>query len=123
MLVARSFLADPRLLAYLKKRALRIFPGLIACVIFCVMVVGPLFTTLSLKDYFHNSDTLHFLLNAVLYPNHYYLGGVFDPYWDARGVVNGSLWTLPIEFVMYLVIAAIGIVGVLRRWIGQQSTL
>jgi peptidoglycan/LPS O-acetylase OafA/YrhL len=115
MLVARSFLADPRLFAYLKKRALRIFPGLMACVIFCVIVVGPLFTTLSPKDYFRNSDTLHFMRNAVLYPNHYYLGGVFEPYWDARGDVNGSLWTLPIEFIMYLAIAAIGMIGVLRH--------
>ena len=115
MLVARSFLADPRLFSYLKKRALRIFPGLMACVIFCVMVVGPLFTTLKLKAYFQDSDTQHFMRNAILYPNHYYLGGVFDPYWDSRGVVNGSLWTLPIEFIMYLVVAAVGVVGVLRH--------
>jgi peptidoglycan/LPS O-acetylase OafA/YrhL len=115
LLVARSFLADPRLFSYLKKRALRIFPGLMACVLFCLLVVGPLYTTMKMSVYFHDSDTLHFIRNAVLYPNSYYLGGVFDPYWDARGDVNGSLWTLPIEFIMYLAIAAVGMIGLLRQ--------
>src|SRR5256885_13957823 len=50
LLVARSFLSDPRPLAYLKKRSLRIFPGLVVCVAVCLLVIGPIFTVESLHD-------------------------------------------------------------------------
>lgn len=119
LLVARSFLSDPRPLAYLKKRCLRIFPALVVCVAFCMLVVGPLFTTKSLGDYFRDPDTLKFARNAVLYPNHYYLGGVWEQFADARGDVNGSLWTLPFEFFMYLAILVLGVTGQLKK----RSTL
>ena len=46
LLVAGSFVSDPQPLRYLQKRSLRIFPALIICTLFCVMVVGPLFTSL-----------------------------------------------------------------------------
>src|SRR5258708_4327934 len=36
LLVARSFLSDPNPWRYLSKRCLRILPGLIVCVAFCV---------------------------------------------------------------------------------------
>lgn len=115
MLVARSFLSDPHPLAYLKKRSLRIFPGLVVCVIFCMFVMGPIFTTEPLQQYFHDKQTLLFARNAVLYPNHYWLGGVFTQFPDARGDVNGSLWSLPIEFMMYIAILALGMWGLLKR--------
>jgi len=53
-LVSQSWDRDPHLFRFLQRRALRIFPGLAVCTILCVMVLGPLLTTLDLKTYFSN---------------------------------------------------------------------
>jgi len=119
LLVARSFLTDPSATSFLRKRFLRILPALVVCVAFCILVVGPLFTQLNLRDYFLNKGTFRFSRNAILYPSHYYeLPGVFSEYHnDPREAVNGSLWSLPLEFFMYLGVLGLGVVGLLsRRW-------
>lgn len=117
MLVARSYLSDPNPWRYLAKRSLRIFPGLIVCVAVCVLVVGPLFTELPLREYFTSRWTLKFSRNAILVPNYFGLPGVFSQFAqsDPRSAVNGSLWSLPVEFLMYLGVLALGVVGLLRR--------
>jgi len=82
-----------------------------------VLVMGPLLTELKLKDYFFNRETLGFARNAVLFPNRFDLPGVFEQYdlGDPRSAVNGSLWSLPLEFIMYMGILALGVTKLLRR--------
>lgn len=65
-------------------------------------VLGPVVTTLSTGDYFSSSDSWRYLMNAILRPV-FALPGVFQdaPY---VGSVNGSLWTLPVEFFCYLAV-------------------
>jgi peptidoglycan/LPS O-acetylase OafA/YrhL len=101
-LISKSWLRRPDLRTYLAARALRIFPALVVAVVLTVFVAGPVLTTLDSRDYFASSDTWSYLRNAVLQPV-YGLPGVFDsvPY---PSVVNGSLWTLPVEFACYLVV-------------------
>ena len=117
LLVARSFVSDPSAGSFLRKRLLRIMPGLIACVAACIFVVGPLFTTIPFKEYFFNRDTLKFAGNAVLYPKGFDLPGVWQQFdgSDPRMAVNGSLWSLPLEFMMYLAVLGLGMVKLLRR--------
>lgn len=117
MLVARSFIVDPSPGAFLKKRSLRIFPALIVCVAFCIFVVGPLFKELSFHDYIFNRDTLLFARNAIMWPGHYDLPGVFEQYrlGDGRCAVNGSLWTLPFEFILYIGVLILGTANLIRR--------
>ena len=100
-LVSTSWLADPHILRYLRKRLLRIFPALILTVCLTAFILGPLVTTLSVGSYFASPSLLAYLGNIALKPA-YALPGVFThlPYPSA---VNGSLWSLPIEFTMYLV--------------------
>src|SRR3954452_12949771 len=50
-LVARSWCRDPRLGRFVTKRALRIVPGLWAVVALSALVLGPVFSSLSLGDY------------------------------------------------------------------------
>lgn len=99
-LISESWLRDPQINRFLIRRALRIFPALIVVVLLSVLVLGPLATTLSIAGYFGNISVLMYLKNIFLYPV-YYLPGVFqsNPYPIA---VNGSLWSLPVEFSMYL---------------------
>lgn len=117
LLVARSFVSDPNAWSFLRKRLLRILPGLVVCVAFCIFIVGPLFTTGSMRAYFHDPDLLRFARNALLLPARFDLPGVFEQYTlaDPRSAVNGSLWSLPLEFFMYLGVLALGLTGLLKR--------
>jgi len=99
-LVIESWRRDPSPYRYLWRRCLRIFPGLFVCVVLSAFVLGPLVTWLPLKEYLANEWTRRYLGNIVLYPS-YALPGVFDKI-TYPNAVNGSLWTLPVEFSMYL---------------------
>ncbi|WP_232443856.1 acyltransferase family protein [Burkholderia ubonensis] len=99
-LVIESWRRDPAVGRYLLRRALRIFPGLAVNILLCAFLLGPLVSTLSLDEYFGSPLLPRYLENIILRPASL-LPGVFHtaPYPDA---VNGSLWTLPIEFGMYI---------------------
>ena len=117
LLAARSFLGRPNAARYLWNRARRVFPALWAAVGFCILIVGPLLTTLPLRTYFTHPATLHFAGNAALVPNHYDLPGVFTQYdhGDPRAAVNGSLWSIPCGMLMFFAIAGLGTLRVLGR--------
>ena len=87
---------------------------MVVSVILCLFIVGPLSTTLDLRDYFTREETWRYLSNILLYPLRYDLPGVFadNPHPNA---INGSLWTLPIEFTLYGFVALLGSIGVLSR--------
>ncbi|HJS87635.1 MAG TPA: acyltransferase [Acetobacteraceae bacterium] len=99
-LVTRSWLGDARLAAFAMRRALRILPALACVVTVTVLLVGPIFTTLPLPEYFASPATHAYFWNVGLYPD-YFLPGVFagNRYPIA---VNGSLWSLPAEVLMYI---------------------
>ena len=112
-LVTASWGRSPRLPSFLAKRALRIFPGLIACVLLTVVVLGPLMTTLlTLRDYAAAPETARYLGNIALL-NELFLPGVFTGLRE-RGAVNGSLWSLLPEFVCYLTVPLFALVA--ARW-------
>lgn len=114
-LIAGSWDADPHLFRFLTRRALRIFPGLAVCVLLCILVLGPVMTTLTAKGYFAHAQTRGYLGNIALYIS-YSLPGVFsgNPYPRA---INGSLWSLPVEFSLYLLAAVLGVVFRANRWV------
>ncbi|WP_168209086.1 acyltransferase family protein [Agromyces intestinalis] len=99
-LIATSWIRSPRLTHYLRNRALRIFPALAAVVLASVFILGPIISSLSVSEYFRSDRTWNYLLNIFLRPV-YDLPGVFSENAFSHSV-NGSLWTLPIEFACYL---------------------
>lgn len=101
-LIARSAEAHPTAKDYLKRRTARIFPELIAVVFLCAFVLGPILSRLSVANYFLSSQTYLYLFNALLIPVHN-LPGVFENN-VYQYVVNGSLWTLPVEFACYILV-------------------
>lgn len=111
-LVTASWARNQRLGSFLVKRALRIFPGLIACVLATVVVLGPLMTSLPLWDYLREPTTAGYLSNIALL-NELFLPGVFTGLGE-RGAVNGSLWSLLPEFVCYLSVPLMALVP--GRW-------
>ncbi|MCF6244081.1 MAG: acyltransferase [Sulfurovum sp.] len=107
-LITSSYLNRRNLIAFAWARILRIYPGLIAAMIFCVFVIGILFTNLTTAEYLSDSQTYkYFFKNIILFFNvEFNLPGVFQglPF---SSTVNGSLWTLPYEVRMYVILAFI----------------
>lgn len=98
---------------YLAARALRIFPALVVCVALSVFVLGPLLTTA--PDYWESSQTWKYLRrNILMQATQYELPGVFAGL--PMQAVNGSLWSLPIEFRLYLLLGALALLRLLRAW-------
>jgi peptidoglycan/LPS O-acetylase OafA/YrhL len=104
-LVCTSWSLHPSPVNYLIKRALRIFPALIVICSFTIFIVGPIFTTLPLEQYFGTTHTYAYLKNILMSPV-YDLPGVFSSNLYPRAV-NGSLWSLPIELTMYILLPVI----------------
>jgi peptidoglycan/LPS O-acetylase OafA/YrhL len=114
-LIAKSWSDEPEPRRYFHKRALRLLPALVVAVAFTTLVVGPLFTSLSLSDYLTDGATWLYLVRAsLLVTIAGELPGVFNDnvYPDA---VNGSLWTLPLEAGCYMMVAVLGLIGLLHR--------
>ncbi len=108
-LVTASWRRTPRLWTFLKKRLLRIEPALVASLAVTALVLGAFATTLPPADYFRAPQVwLYVVRNALLYPVTYELPGVFT-HNPLPAVVNGSLWTLRLEFSFYLGVAALGL--------------
>ena len=85
---------------FFRARAFRIFPLLWIVVLASVLLLGPLMTTWPKLQYFGNPGTWKYLLNGFLIPVHP-LPGVFENN-TLNSTVNGSLWTLPVEFICYI---------------------
>jgi peptidoglycan/LPS O-acetylase OafA/YrhL len=114
-LVAKSWFTDPRLKAFVLKRAVRIMPGLIVAAAITAFVIGLLFTDLGPGRYLTDSGTYEFVAkNWSLFAINLYLPGVFESN-VYPAAVNGSMWTLPLEACAYALIAALGVLGLLRR--------
>ena len=109
-LISQSFDTTPSPFVFLAKRALRIFPGLFGCLIVCVLAIGPLVTNLPMSEYLAKPETWLFLLhNAVLDIHYNRLPGVV--FWPGNigGIVNGPLWSLPCEALLYLMLFGLGV--------------
>lgn len=111
-LVSESWARDPHVGRFLIRRSLRIFPGLIVCTLLSVFLLGPLLTTFSLRDYFAHPHTWAYLKNVFLHIS-FHLPGMFEN--NRLHAVNGSLWSLPAEFFMYLVVVFLGLFARLRK--------
>ena len=98
---------------YLRSRLLRILPALAVAAFVQTFVIGLCFTTLPWRSYLQMAGTWDGLRNALVFDIRNTLPGVFaaNPY---RDVVNGSLWTLPVECAFYLLLPLLALLRVLR---------
>jgi peptidoglycan/LPS O-acetylase OafA/YrhL len=108
-LVAESWRSSPRLGTFLEKRIRRIYPGYLVAVFVSVFVLGP----------FSRADYLHDLLWPLLLKSTVLLRiplvpPVF-PTSQPQPYVNGSLWSIHYEAKCYLILAVLGLLGLLTR--------
>lgn len=114
-LVMLSVIRRPGFLGYVRNRALRILPAYWLQLALCVLVLGPVFTTLSPGEYFRHAGTLDYV-QGNWFPLSFVWGlpGVFAdaPFPD---VVNGSLWSLGLEMRWYGYLGLLLLIGAARR--------
>lgn len=114
MLVSASFVSQTSAFRFVGLRALRIWPGAIACAAFIALVAGPVFSTLPAEAYFSDAQTLHWLLrNASLIGR---VGGPLPGVFTGNhlaSMVNATVWTLPVELKCYVIVLAAGLLGAL----------
>jgi peptidoglycan/LPS O-acetylase OafA/YrhL len=90
---------------FLTHRLLRIYPALIVEISLTALILGPIFTSLPLAEYFNNSEFFSYF-GSLIGRVKFSLPGVFtDNPWS--GVVNQNLWTLKAEFYCYVFMAVI----------------
>lgn len=94
-------------------RFLRIFPALALEVFLSAIVLGAIFTTLNLHDYFSSSEFWIYFKNIVGIIN-FNLPGVFfdNPF---PRTVNGNLWTLRPDYYGYLALICLMLFGIFGR--------
>ena len=100
-LIYKSLTTSKNVFSYLGKRSLRIFPGLLVCLILVVFACSFVYNGDGV--YWTQKDPYTFILNNImLYPMQYNIAGVFES--NVNHGVDGSLWTLAYEFTMYILL-------------------
>jgi peptidoglycan/LPS O-acetylase OafA/YrhL len=114
-LIAGSFLSSPSVGRYLWRRALRILPGFWVCLVASAALLAPL-TWLLARHTLSGfpvtgpaSATAYVWRNAGLLIREFHITGAFD-----GEAVNGSVHTLFYEFACYLMVAVVGVLGIMR---------
>src|SRR3569623_1237456 len=93
-LIAGSYLRRRNLIDFAWARCLRILPAYAACLVLCALVLGAIFTSLPLGEYFAQSDTYAYVTKNLWLST--------DMAWELPGVykhnphsttINGAIWT------------------------------
>ena len=101
---------------FVQKRVLRILPALVVVLLVTVFLLGPLATRLPLASYFQSHQTYRYFtfmgtVNLHLTDR---LPGVFT-HNPLSYRVNGSLWTIRLETICYILVAVLGLLRCYRR--------
>lgn len=109
--VTNSWISNPSPLRFITSRVFRIAPGLMLSAVFCLFVVGPIFSDIPATEYFSRHNVFaHVLLHSYA---EYSIPDLFTH--NAIGLANGAIWTIPYEAAMYAALLALGMIGILRN--------
>lgn len=115
-LVTMSYLRLGNVGRYLWHRFVRIMPAFWVCLVVTALVVAPIVAWLegaSPTSVFPES-LAYITRNGLLLIRDYGVAGLPSGTYEP-GVINGALWTLYYEFLCYLGVVALGLIGALTR--------
>jgi len=100
-------------LQYLVARALRIYPALILNMIIVVFGIGTLSSSLDFQDYIRSDAVWSYFIGlASTVKGGFFLPGVFEG--NQNAAVNGSIWSVLIEVRLYIILAILYMLGLLK---------
>lgn len=111
MLVTNSILKNSSPIKFAINRSFRIYPALMASGAVSLLVIGPILTTLPLKEYFSNS-WIYFHIFWHSTDGGYSIPGAFQK--NAYVAANGAVWTIGYEIMMYWLLLGLAMVGLFR---------
>lgn len=109
-LIVKSWMNDPHAVSFMQKRIARIYPGFIVASIIGAMIVGPLGAVSS--EYFSQFKIWSFVKGTI------FLQSTITPpvfLGLSTSAVNSSMWTIFYEFLCYLAVMGLGVLGVVGR--------
>jgi peptidoglycan/LPS O-acetylase OafA/YrhL len=117
-LITASWLNNPRLRNYFAARGLRILPGLWVCLAVTAFVIAPIGVAIqggpAAKLLLSRAPIEYVLKNSAVAPLQLDIGGTpSGGPWPHSW--NGSLWTLLWEMLCYILVAVVGVTGLLNR--------
>lgn len=112
-LVAGSLERCRTLFSFLGLRGIRLIPALMVDTVLSALIIGTIFTTLPLSQYFSDPLFRLYFLN-IIGVVHFSLPGVFDSN-PVPSIINSQLWTLPYEMFCYLSLSSLAFLRIVRR--------
>lgn len=101
-LITASWVRQPELLTFMRKRVLRIYPAFILCMVVCLAIAPFVGGQIEWKRDIVRVIILHPPTIEVFPGTHY-------------PVLNGASWTIMFEFACYLTVALVGVLGLWRE--------
>jgi peptidoglycan/LPS O-acetylase OafA/YrhL len=133
--VAHSLQRSSGSIRFLLDRFLRIYPGLLVSMIICALLLAPFFSHLGIAAYLRSNVGWSFVGLNFLLPNSVSSIPSVQFYGTTQwlgAIVNGSLWTIPVEISCYLLIfllhrlrlmSAVGILVLLGLTLAFQAQI
>lgn len=107
-MIYRSIILSKSIWQYFFKRFIRIYPAYIVLIFLTVILIAPIASDITYFEFIRHPLTTTYVIKNLNFfsPVIFRLPFVFEnnPYPNA---VNGSLWTIPYEFLFYILIAII----------------
>lgn len=102
-LIYHNFDRRPDIKRYVTSRALRILPPYVLIVILCAFALAP-FSSLPVSEFFLHPGWWKYLMSNLIFLNFLApdLPGLFEGPGFVTSAVNGSLWTMKVEWCLYL---------------------
>lgn len=97
---------------FMVSRFFRLWPALAVVLAAWAFVLGPIFSTYSLREYFSDSAVYEYFLRGLIMNIRCDLPGVFQD--NALKAANGPLWSIPFEVYAYIVLIAMFLLNVLN---------
>ena len=113
-LITQSWARSPKFGGFLRNRILRIYPGFLLAALASIFIFGRLGA--NDPSYYQQLPLVQIAKGLVTLS----IPGQLPAFGQlpGAGILNGSLWTIPIEFACYLIVGVAGVAGLLRiRWL------